>query len=105
MNKRTRRRPDAEPQALQPDSIAAVVYSDRLLRASVVVEAAGGLWIVPRTPGGWQRRQRLTMTPEARADRLKTARNIAADWLGIPEDIADKNECENRPRMNDRPME
>jgi hypothetical protein len=103
MNMRTRRRLDTQPQALRDDPTAARVYWDRLLRASVVVEAAGGLWIVPRTPGGWQRRQRLTMTPEARADRLKPARNIAADWLGIPEDGADKTECENRPRMNDRP--
>lgn len=103
MTKKARRRPDTGPQALRDDRTAAVVYSDRLLRASVVVETAGGLWIVPRTPGGWQRRQRLTMTPEARADRLKTAGNIAADWLGIPEGGGVKNGCENCVRVNDRP--
>ncbi len=104
MTSRTRRRPDAEPQALQPDPTAPVVYSDRLLRASVVVETAGGLWIVPRTAGGWQRRGRLTMTDAARQDRLRVAGDISPGWLGIPEDGADENECETDAPTNERPM-
>jgi hypothetical protein len=63
MTKRTRQRPDAQPQDLQPEPTAAAVFSDRLLRVSVVVEHGGQLWIVPRTAGGWQRRHRLIMTP------------------------------------------
>ncbi len=59
------------------------IYQDALLRASVVVEAGGELWFVPRRPGGWASRQRLTMTPEAQAERLRPARGISPAWLGI----------------------
>ena len=44
------------------------------------------------------------MTDEARADRLKTAGNIAAAWLGIPEGGAAKNGREICPRIDDRPL-
>ena len=61
-------------------------YTDRLLRSSVVVEDQGGLWLVPRSQGGWQRRQRLTLSPEARVERLSPARGIDLAWLGIAQD-------------------
>ena len=59
------------------------IYADKLLRASVVVETDAGLWIVPRAAGGWQRRQRLNMTPAAQAERLRPASGVTAEWLGI----------------------
>jgi hypothetical protein len=59
-----------------------VIYHDALLRASVVVEH-GGLWLVPSVPDGWQRRVALTMTPEARAERLRPAKDVTPAWLGI----------------------
>lgn len=64
------------------------VYTDSLLRASLVVEADGQLWIVPRSEGGWSRRQRLRLTDDARAERLRPARGVSADWLGVPSDHA-----------------
>jgi len=61
------------------------IFTDRLFRASVVIQEGGGqLWIVPRSPGGWHRRHRLRLTPEARRERLRPARGVSADWLGIP---------------------
>ena len=99
----TKQRRRAQPQDLQPETTAAAVFSDRLLRVSVVVETAAGLWLVPRAAGGWQRRQRLTMTPEARAERLTPARDVAAAWLGCPEGDGDKTECETAPPTSARP--
>jgi hypothetical protein len=61
-----------------------VVYRDRLLRVSLVVETAGGLWIVPNSADGWKRRLPLTMTADARRDRLKPARDADLSFLGIP---------------------
>jgi hypothetical protein len=103
MTKRTRQRPDAQPQDLQPEPTAAAVFSDRLLRVSVVVETAAGLWLVPKTAGGWQRRARLIMTPEARTERLTVAGDISPGWLGIPEGDGGKNGCETAPPTNERP--
>lgn len=60
------------------------VYRDRLLRACLVVETAGKLWLVPNSPDGWQRRLPLTMTTDARRDRLTPARNADLPFLGIP---------------------
>jgi len=76
-----------------------VIYLDRLLRASVVVEHGGELWIVPRRPGGWASRQPLTMTPEAQAERLRPARSISPGWLGI----STSNQREDGPTTNERP--
>jgi hypothetical protein len=59
------------------------IYRDALLRVLLVVEHAGGWWLVPRRPGGWASRQRLQMTPKARAERLRVARDVDAGWLGI----------------------
>jgi hypothetical protein len=61
-----------------------VVYRDRLLRACLVVETAGKLWLVPNSADGWQRRLPLTMTTDARRDRLTPARNADLSFLGIP---------------------
>lgn len=61
-----------------------VVYRDALLRASLVVETAGGLWLVPNSPDGWKRRLPLTLTADARQDRLKPARDADLSFLGIP---------------------
>ena len=60
------------------------IYSDALLRVTVVVELGGVLWLVPKSANGWQRRQRLNMAAVARADGLTPARYISAAWLGIP---------------------
>lgn len=62
------------------------VYTDSLLRASLVVETAGQLWLVPRSRNGWSRRHKLTMTPAAKRERLRPARGVTADWLGVPQD-------------------
>lgn len=96
MTKRTRRRPETHSNQ------TVAVYSDRLLRASVVVQTPDSLWLVPRAADGWQRRQRLTMTDAARSDRLRAVTDISPGWLGIPEGANAKNECETGPRMNER---
>ena len=62
---------------------APVIFTDALLRTLLVVEHAGGLWLVPRRPGGWSSCQRLTMTDAARAERLTPARDVTPAWLGI----------------------
>lgn len=68
----------------QPHGDAApVIYSDSLLRVSLVVDAGGELWLCPRRPGGWASRQRLQMTDAARAERLTVARDVEPGWLGI----------------------
>lgn len=103
MTKRTKQRPDAQPLDAQPETTAAAVFFDRLLRATVVVETAAGWWLVPRTAGGWQRRQRLTMTKAARLERLTPARDVAPAWLGIPEGGGAENGCETAPPTHERP--
>lgn len=75
-----------------------MIYSDRLLRASVVVDHGGQLWLVPRAADGWRRRQRLTMNEAARSERLTPAKGIDAAWLGIPEET----EPQDCPRTNER---
>ena len=60
-----------------------VIYSDALLRVLLVVEHGGELWLVPRRPGGWASRSKVEMTPEARQERLRPARDVDATWLGI----------------------
>jgi len=79
----TRRRQAQMTKADSHGDAAPVIYSDALLPVCVVVEADGELWLVPRRPGGWSSRQRLTMTPEARQQRLTPARDATAAWLGI----------------------
>ena len=76
MKRKTRRR----PMTTEP---APAVYYDALLRTLLVVEHVGGLWLVPRRPGGWSSRQRLTMTDAARAERLTPASEVTAAWLAI----------------------
>ena len=61
----------------------ATIYKDQLLRATIVVDHGGELWFVPRRPGGWASRQRLTMTDAAKAERLRPSRDVDAGWLGI----------------------
>lgn len=68
---------------------APVVYSDALLRASVVVDHGGEWWLCPRRPGGWASRQRLTMTDAAKAERLRPSRDVDAGWLGIGDESSD----------------
>ena len=60
------------------------VYRDRLLRASLVVETAGKLWLVPNSPDGWKRRLPLALTPDARKERLMPAPDADLPFLGIP---------------------
>jgi hypothetical protein len=83
------RKPRQRPMTTATDP-APAVYQDALLRALLVVEHAGGLWLVPRRPGGWSSRQRLTMTAAARAERLTAARDVEPGWLGI----APEKRCE-----------
>ncbi len=59
------------------------IYTDALLLVTVVVELGGQWWLVPRSRGGWQRRRRLRLSPQAELERLTRARHISADWLGI----------------------
>ena len=61
-----------------------VVFRDRLLHASLVVETAGKLWLVPNSPDGWKRRLPLALAPDARRDRLTPARGADLSFLGIP---------------------
>jgi len=75
------------------------IYSDALLRVTVVVELGGEWWLVPKSAGGWARRQRLNMTPDAQTERLRPARGISPAWLGIQEE----NEPQDCPRTNERP--
>ena len=63
----------------------ATVLSDRLLRASLVVELPdGSTWLVPNSPDGWTRRARLTMTAAAKAERLTVAKGDFGH-LGLPD--------------------
>ena len=62
---------------------APVIYRDALLRTLLVVEHAGGLWLVPRRPDGWQARSAVTMTESAKAERLTVARDVTPGDLGI----------------------
>lgn len=59
------------------------IFTDALLRVTVVVELDGQWWLVPKSANGWARRQRLRMTPEAQTERLQPARGISPAWLGI----------------------
>lgn len=64
----------------------ATVFQDSLLRSLVVVKHGGRLWIVPPTANGWAARMPLEMTVEARAERLRPAKDVTAAWLGVPTD-------------------
>jgi hypothetical protein len=81
----------AKPERHQPTPTDSptLVYRDSLLRVTVVVAHGGQLWLCPRRPGGWASRQRLTMTTEAREQRLTPARDVEPGWLGIPAE----NDC------------
>lgn len=74
--------PAAERHAPEP----ATVYRDSLLSRLLVVQHGGQLWLVPPRPGGWSARMPLTLTAEARAERLRPAKEVTAAWLGVPVD-------------------
>lgn len=59
------------------------IYSDNLLRVTVVVELGGQWWLVPRRAGGWAGRQRLQLSPRTELERLTPALGITAEWLGV----------------------
>lgn len=59
------------------------IFTDSLLRATVVVEAGGQWYLVPKSANGWKRRQRLNITAAVRLERLRSARHISPEWLGI----------------------
>jgi hypothetical protein len=73
------RRTDSEPAGVHSLDLPP------LWRACLVVETAGKLWLVPNSPDGWKRRLPLTMTTDARRDRLTPARGADLALLGIPE--------------------
>lgn len=73
------------------------IYSDALLRVTVVVEVDGDWWLVPKSRDGWSRRQRLRLTPSARLERLRPARHIDAAWLCIPSASTTPEEASKRP--------
>lgn len=60
----------------------------------VVVEHRGEFWLCPRRPGGWAARQRLSLTAESRAERLRPAPDVTPAWLGIhgPADCEDSTQ-------------
>lgn len=59
------------------------VFDDNLLRVTVAVRVGADWYMVPKRAGGWQHRQRLTITPEVRSERLKPAKGIDPAWLGV----------------------
>lgn len=59
------------------------VFTDNLLRVCVVVRHGADWYLVPKCADGWQRRQRLTLTPQAELDRLTPALGVSAEWLGV----------------------
>ena len=59
------------------------IFTDNLLRVTLVVRHGSDWWLVPKTANGWQRRQRLNITPEVRTERLTPATGITAAWLGV----------------------
>lgn len=73
---------EPDPRATRTDGPTAI-YRDSALRVLLVVEHGGALWLVPRRPDGWSNRSSVTMTHEARAERLRPARDVTLDWLGI----------------------
>ena len=78
----TMREAKAAEQAERANGVR--IYTDAMLKVTVVVEVDGVLYLVPKSKDGWQRRQRLNMAAVARADGLTPARYISAAWLGIP---------------------
>ena len=83
------------------------IFADALMRATIVVKVDGVLWLCPMSANGWSRRQRLTLTPEVRLERLKPARHISADWLGIPRQqnssVHAPNHASPPKRRNEKP--
>nr|HPM84339.1 hypothetical protein [Candidatus Anammoximicrobium sp.] len=76
--------PAHEPsQSPTPAPSPTMIYYDTARHLTEAVEHAGQLWLVPHRPGGWAARQRLTLTDEARQERLRPARDIDPGWLGI----------------------
>lgn len=63
---------------------AVTVFSDKCLRACLVVKTAGRLWLVPNSPDGWTRRLPLAMTAKTRKERLTPAPAADLARLGIP---------------------
>lgn len=59
------------------------VFEDDLMRACVAVRVGPSWYIVPKSKGGWARRQPLRLTPEAELERLRPAKHISPGWLGI----------------------
>jgi hypothetical protein len=84
-------------KAAEADSVR--IYSDALLLVTVVVEIDGEWWLVPRSRDGWQRRQRLTLTPLAETERLTPAVGISPEWLGI---TAERGGDQNRLNPTER---
>jgi hypothetical protein len=80
---------------------APVIYHDALLRVLLVVEHGGQLWLVPRRPGGWSARSKVTIPPEARQQRLTPARDVTAGWLGI--DAQEQRETSTETNANGEP--
>ena len=60
------------------------IFTDNLMRATVVVKAYGVLWLCPKCQGGWARRQRLHLSPLVELERLTPAAGISPEWLGVP---------------------
>jgi len=82
---------DAAAEAnVAPMAEPATVYRDSLLAHLLVVAHAGRLWLCPPRQGGWAARMPLTMTDEAQAQRLRPARDVSAEWLGVPDDPAQR---------------
>ena len=59
------------------------IFTDALMRATIVVKVDGVLWLVPKSANGWSRRQRLNMSPLVELERLRPALGITPEWLGV----------------------
>ena len=59
------------------------IHHDAVPRTLLVVEHAGGFWLVPGRPGVWSARSKLTMSDAARTERWTPARDVTAEWLGV----------------------
>jgi hypothetical protein len=61
------------------------IYHDALLRALLVVSHGGRFWLVPARAGGWSARMPLALTEQAKAQRLRPAKDVSPEWLGGPQ--------------------
>lgn len=72
-----------------PPAEPATVYRDSLLSRLLVVQHDARLWLCPPGKNGWAACMPLEMTVEARAERLRPARDVSAAWLCVTDAAAE----------------